>query len=40
MVVVITGNIADENFVIPQKMIREYLIPAVEDWSNQPVVDL
>ncbi len=31
MVVVITGNIADENFVIPQKMIREYLIPAVED---------
>ena len=31
LVVVFTGNITDQQFVIPQKMIREYLIPALAD---------
>jgi CubicO group peptidase (beta-lactamase class C family) len=31
LVVVITGNIPDSEFVIPQQLIRNYLIPAVGD---------
>ena len=34
LVVVITGNIPDSEFVIPQQLIRVFLIPAVGDLQN------
>jgi len=36
LVVVITGNIPDSDFVIPQQLIRDYLIPAVATFPINP----